>query len=339
MKLTTGIHKFFDWYLPRIKGVSENTIKSYRDTFKLFLPFAAKFFSLNYHCIMIDQLTIDLIISFLEYLERERNNIPQTRNSRLATFKSFARMILLIYPEHRKVGERLLHLPKKRSQKPLIGFLTHEEISEVFKKVDLKTKEGFRDYTILHLLYDSGARASEIASLRIDNFDPLRKTITLLGKGNRYRLIELWPITVELLNRYLANYRVTPYALSRYHLFINQRGTAFTRHGIYRLCKKYLTRALLPKRMKELNPAHSFRHTCAVHMLLNGSPITDIKNRLGHAEIQSTMVYLNLSLSRKKEIQKKFMEYTQSTLKHDAKITEFLDWENKEETLVWLDSL
>jgi site-specific recombinase XerD len=248
-------------------------------------------------------------------------------------------MIRLIYPEHREIAEKLLHLPPKRTQKPLIGFLTHEEIHEVFNKVNLKRKEGFRDYTLLHILYDSGARASEIAALKIDDFDPHRKTLALLGKGNRYRLIELWPRTVELVNLYLTKYRATPQVLFRYQLFINQRGTAFTRHGIYGLCKKYLSRALSPKRMRELNPAHSFRHTCAVHMLLNGSPITDIKNRLGHAELQSTMTYLNLSLSRKKEIQKRFIKYTQSTLETDAKITEFLDWENKEHTLAWLDNL
>jgi len=284
-------------------------------------------------------LTVELIISFLEYLEKDRHNTPRTRNSRLATFKSFGKMIRLLYPEHREIADKLLHLPLKRTQKPLIGFLTHEEINEVFNKVNLKEKEGFRDYTLLHILYDSGARASEIATLKIDDFDPHRKTLALLGKGNRYRLLELWSRTVELVNLYLTKYRSTPKPLFRYQLFINQRGTAFTRHGIYGLCKKYLSLALSPKRIKELNPAHSFRHTCAVHMLLNGSPITDIKNRLGHAQIQSTMTYLNLSLSRKKEIQKRFIEYTQSTLETDAKITEFLDWENKEETLAWLDNL
>lgn len=91
--------------------------------------------------------------------------------------------------------------------------------------------------------------------------------------------------------------------------------------------------------MKELSPVHSFRHSCAVNMLLNGESVTNIRNRLGHDALQSTMGYLHLNLSRKREVQKKFIEYTQSVLDGDPKITELLDDENKEETLAWLDSL
>jgi len=289
--------------------------------------------------LMLNHLSTELILSFLDHLEIKRHNITRTRNLRLAALKSFARMIRLMYPQEKQIAERLLSLPKKRAQKSLIGFLTHEEMLNVFKTVDLKSKEGFRDYTVLHLLYDSGARASEITTLKIDDFDVQRKSLAILGKGSRFRLVELWPRTAHLLNLYLERYRHTPNPLYRNHLFINQRGESFTRHGISRICKKYLSSALSPKRLKELNPVHSFRHSCAVNMLLSGHSITDIRNRLGHEDIQSTMVYLHLDLSRRREVQKKFIEYTQSLLRCDSKITELVDWENKEKTLAWLDSL
>ena len=93
------------------------------------------------------------------------------------------------------------------------------------------------------------------------------------------------------------------------------------------------------KRLKDLNPAHSFRHGCAVNMLLDGHPISDIKNRLGHENINSTMIYLHLDLGQRQGIQKKFIDHTQSLLNHDDKVEELLDWENKEEILDWLDSL
>ncbi len=93
------------------------------------------------------------------------------------------------------------------------------------------------------------------------------------------------------------------------------------------------------KRLNDLSPAHSFRHSCAVNMLSSGASLTEIKNHLGHENLESTMVYLKLNLSRKRQVQKKFVEYTQSILSDDPKIEKLIDWENKEETLNWLDSL
>jgi len=339
MKLTVCIHQFFDYYLPQIKGVSEDTIKSYRDTFTLFLPFAAQYRSVKIESLKLGHLSWQLICAFLNHLEADRNNMARTRNLRLAALKSFAKMIRLLYPDNRKVADTILNIPRKRAQKTLVGFLHHEEVLKVFEAVDLKTKEGFRDYTILNLLYDSGARAAEVATLNLEYFDPKQKTLAILGKGNRYRIIELWPRTAQLIDWYITKYRIDPKPLYRNHLFINQRRQGFTRHGIHRLCKKYLSRALSAKRLKQLNPAHSFRHSCAVNMLCCGFSVTDIKNRLGHENVQSAMTYLHLDLSRRRQTQKKFIEYSQSVLRSNHKIEELLNWENTQETLAWLDSL
>jgi integrase/recombinase XerD len=339
MKLTECLGQFFDQYLNGLKGASRHTVKTYRDTFTLFLPFAAE-----YHCraigsLEVEHLANELIMAFLDYLEIERHNKAVTRNLRLAAFKSLAKMIRILYPEQRGIAERLLNIPKKRAQKKLIGFLSQDEILKVFDVVDLKRKVGFRYYTILHLLFDSGARASEITTLNLDYFDQHKKTLAILGKGNRYRLIELWPKTVQLLQQYIAAYRPHPKPGYTGRLFINQRGEEFTRHGIYRLCKKYLHLALPLSRIRNLHPAHSFRHSCAMNMLASGDPLTDIKNRLGHENIQSTMTYLQLNLTRKREVQKRFIEYTQTLLPDDHKIEKLIDWQNKKETLAWLDSL
>jgi len=339
MKLSTCIYQFFGQYLPRIKGSSRQTIMAYRDTFTVFLPFASQYLAIKIGSIRLEHLTPDLILDFLDHLESERDNTAGTRNHRLATIKSLAKMIRFMYPEHREITERILGIPKKRTQKHLIGFLYPEEILNVFESVDLTKKEGFRDYTILHLLEDSGARASEIATLNLDYFDPQQKTMAILGKGNRFRLIELNPKTVQLIKLYIVKYRVKPKPLYQHRLFINQRKTELTRHGIYSICKKYLVKALSPKRLTNINPVHSFRHSCAVKMLSMGHALTDIKNRLGHENVQSTMVYLHMDLKRRRAVQKKFIEYTQSNLSHDTKIEELIDWENKKEILEWLDSL
>ena len=123
MNLAEGLQQFFGFYLPKIKGVSDNTIKAYRDTFALFLPFAA------------EHLSTELLIDFLQYLETDRSNVVRTRNLRLAVFKSLAKML---QPESRKIADMITHIPQKRAQKKLIAYLTLEEVCMVHKAVDLK---------------------------------------------------------------------------------------------------------------------------------------------------------------------------------------------------------
>lgn len=339
MNLNTLIHQFFDQYLPRIKGSSRQTIRAYRDTYRLLVPFAAKYHGIKIRSLKIGHLSNDMILDFLDYLEKKRLNKTVTRNHRLAGIKSMAKMIRLMHPERSALAQRILSIPQKRSQKQLIGFLYPNEVLNVFESVDLKTYYGFRDYTILNLLYDSGARASEIAALTNDFFDPENNTLAILGKGNQYRQIELLPKTVQLVKAYVKKYRKKPNPLYQRYLFVNQRGTSFTRHGINRICKKYLRYALSPKRLRDINPAHSFRHSCAIRMLLAGKPLSEIKNRLGHENIQSTMTYLHMELTHKRDVQKKFIEYSTKIIKQDPKIEDLIDWENKQDTLAWLDTL
>jgi len=333
------IHQFFDQYLPHIRGVSPQTVRAYRDAFRLFLPFAASFYSIKIKSLRVEHISRELIIAFLEDLENGRKNLVKTRNHRLAALKSFAKMIRFMYPEHKEVAHTIRTIPQKRSQKPLIGFLYQDEMLRIFESVDLKRKEGFRDYTLLHLLYDSGARASEIATLNLDYFDPKKKTLAILGKGNRFRLIQLETKTCHLLQLYIRKYRNLPRPLYQDRMFINQRGEELTRHGIYRLCRTYLEKVLLPKRLQHINPVHSFRHSKAVDMLYSGHSISDIKNHLGHDSLESTTIYLHLDIDKRRHIQKRFITYMQSVLADDSKIDELLQWENEGDLMAWLDSL
>jgi len=339
MRLSSVIHQFFGRYLPHIRALSPHTIKAYRDTFKLFLPFAANYHGIKISSLQIAHLRVELILDFLDSLEKQRQNSAKTRNNRLAALKSLAKMIRFMYPDQRQLADRICSIPQKRCQRPLVGFLYPYEIDQILQAVDLNDALGVRDYCLLQLLYDSGARATEIATLNLDYFNAHNKTMAILGKGNRYRQLELEPKTVRLLNIYIARYRVNPKAAYQHRLFINQRGKQLTRHGIYRLCKKYLQVALPPKRLKYINPVHSFRHSCAVKMLTDGQPVSDIRNRLGHEDIQSTMVYLQLDLSKRKKIQNRFINHVQSTVKQNPEIDELIDWQNKDDIMAWLDDL
>jgi site-specific recombinase XerD len=339
MRLSPCIYQFFDQYLPHIKGVSHNTIQSYRDAFKLLLPFAADHYGIKISSLRMNHISTELIIAFLQNLEQDRKNLPKTRNLRLNAIKTFFKMIRLMYPDHREMADRIIHIPQKRFRKPLIGFLYPEEMLKIFQSVDLGKKEGFRDYTLLHLLYDSGARASEITSLNLDYFNPQQKTLAILGKGNRFRLIPLQNKTNQLLQTYIRKNRLSPKPPYQYRIFVNQRGEQLTRHGIYRICKKYLTIALPPKRLNVIHPAHSFRHTKVMDMLYEGKNLADVRNQLGHDNIQSTMIYTHMGIKRKRQIQKRFIRYMDSTLSEDPKLNELLSWENDKDLIDWLDSL
>lgn len=339
MKLSPLIHQFFDQYLPHIKGGSPHTVKAYRDAFKLLLPFAAQYHRIKIKSLRIEHMSPEPILAFLCELEKTRQNVARTRNQRLAAIKSFAKMVRFMHPENKDLADRILRIPQKRTHKPLIGFLYPDEILQVFKAVDLRNKEGLRDYTLLHLLYDSGARASEIATLNLDYFNAQQKTLAILGKGDRFRLINLKPKTSQLLQLYIKQHRPTPKPPYQQRLFVNQRRDQLTRHGIYLICKKYLSKALPPKRLRTIHPVHSFRHSRAVDLLYQGEAITDIKNRLGHDNIQSTMIYLQLDLNHRRHVQNQFIRYMDSVLSADPKIEELLQWEGDEDIMAWLDKL
>jgi len=339
VKLTACVRVFFGNYLPGIKNSSFQTVKSYKECFRIFLPFAAGFLNIKINRIEIEDLSINLILTFLEHLEQERQNSIITRNQRLACLKSLAKMMRLMYPDYKETAERILNIPQKRAVKSFFGFLTHDEIKAVFDSVNPEKKDGFRDYAVLRLMYDSGARADEIGGLEIDSIDCKANTLSILGKGRRYRLIQIWPKTVQIIQQYVKEHRIKPMPLFSKYLFINQRREKLTRQGIYKICKKYLTAVLPENRLKQVHPAHCFRHTCAVHMLMDKTPLSHIKNHLGHENINSTMIYLKLDLSRKREVQKGFIEHTRNALLNDPMIDELIDWKNKDEVLKWLDQL
>ena len=322
-----------------MKGSSPQTIANYKNTFTLFLPFAASFLDKKINSLQVDDLKIDLILSFLEHLETGRNNSVRTRNIRLAAIKSMAKMILLLHTEYQKIANTISNIPYKREVKPLVGYLTQDELLDVFNSVDLQKKDGFRDYVVLHLLYDSGARAQEITDIKLDDIDSKAFTVAILGKGQRYRMVQVWEKTIQLVEQYIQKYRRSPEQKYQKYLFINQRGKKFSRYGIYRICEKYIKKALPEKRLIHLNFAHCFRHSCAVHMLMMNKSVADIKNHLGHESINSTMIYLKLDQSKRQEVQKNYMDYMQTVIKDDEKIDNLIDWENSKDILEWLNNL
>lgn len=304
---------FLEVYLPGHRGVSPHTVQSYRTAFRQFRCFLRQRLGHNQtHRLGLEALQPDLVLDYLQWLESSEGPgvSAATRNLRLAALKSFFRCLeLYAGPEGRTQWQRLRHLPQKRVGRPSVDHLEQHEMNQVFAQLDPSTPEGFRDLTLLALLYNTGARASELAALRCtDLFLEGPASVRLHGKGRTERRCPLWPVTVALLRRYCQEFRRSPGAADAACLFINQRGQRLTRHGIGRRIAHYLglaARHCPSLRQKRLS-THSFRHSTAIHLLEHGAEMHVIKAWLGHRSVRSTDHYLDLNLQSHHELLERF---------------------------------
>lgn len=309
----TWVRFFLDEYLPRHRGASRHTVQSYRTAFRQLLGFLRQRMGHEpARKLRLADLQPDLVFDYLSWLEsREGPGVgAATRNLRLAALKSFFRCLELYgKPEDRTQWERLRHLPQKRAPRPSVEHLEMHEIDHVFSAVDCSQADGFRDLALLTLLYNTGARASELAAIRCaDLILEQPASVRLRCKGRAERRCPLWPATVDLIRRYCQEFRRSPRMADAAFLFINQRGQRLTRFGIGRLVARYLRLAAercSSLRGKQLS-THSFRHSTAVHLLEHGAEMHVIKAWLGHRSVRSTDHYLDLNLQSHRELLARF---------------------------------
>lgn len=336
--LSSLVHYFFREYLPTHKGSSPNTVESYRETFKLFLPWI--FQNKSAKTITVGEIKPADILSFLKFLEEDRSNSARTRNARLAGIKTFFSMCYLKCATDKRALEAIQFIPMKKYNRPLIDFFDHDDVLRILISIDRSRASGVRDYLVLNLLYDTGMRASELANLRLQGFDRASETLEILGKGNKWRKIRIWPRTNQLLIDYLENWRQVAKPLYKDNLIISHRREALTRFGVHKISGKYLKKAQVKKQMANTkrSAAHSWRHTAAVNMLRMGSSIHEIKVRFGHESLDTTGKYLNLDLSIKRERVAEFIRFTEALC--PAKVTtENLARRTSAEVLQYLKSL
>ena len=300
--LATLITAFFVRHLAAEHNASPHTAKAYRDAIKLLLRFAAAACHRPMAALQFEDLTPDLILRFLTDLETTRRNTARTRNARLAAIHSFYRYVLDGHPECALACHRVLAIPVKKSTRPLLGYLTDVELAHVLGQMDRTTLDGERDYLLLALLYDTGARIQELLDLTPSDVRFVPPAVARLhGKGRRERLCPLLPQTARLVSRYLA--RVGRPLDDRSPLFRNRYGQPLKRHGARYLLMKYLDRArtsMSSLHRSGISP-HTLRHTKAMHLLQAGVPLITIKDFLGHADVKSTEVYVQIDVGMKRE--------------------------------------
>jgi site-specific recombinase XerD len=296
------VTSFFTKHLGAERDASGHTIVSYRDTFRLLLPHAAARTNRSVAMLVIEDLNSDLVLAFLEYLEEERGNSVRTRNARLAAIHSFFSYALTREPALAVQARRVLAIPLKKAPGRLLGYLSDEELRAILAQPDRTTQAGRRDYLVLALLYDTGARVQELVNLRPADFRLDRMPLVrIIGKGRKQRIVPLLPVTAKLVRDHLAQTgrsrdETTP-------LLRNHRGHTMTRSGVTFVLEKYRRRATedMPSLRRAGISPHTMRHSKAMHMLQAGiSPVT-IKDILGHADLKTLEVYVQADLEMKRK--------------------------------------
>lgn len=309
MDLIEQLKEFFYTYLRDQRALSPNTIKSYRDTFKILIAYLGSRRQTSLPLTLAD-LDAKTILAFLQHLEDQtqgRGNGGHTRNQRLAAIQSFFKYLSIHYPSVENQARRIMGIPVKKVPSTEEDFLTRQELDVLLAQPKTDSSDGIRDLAILNFLYNTGARASEAAEARLSWIDLPARIVTITGKGSKTRLTPLWPATVRLLKLYLEHRR-NPKPEASAYFFINQRGLAFTRFGIRNIVKRYVQRAArqCPSLLKKRISAHHIRHTTATHLTQAGVDPTVLKDWLGHALLHSGDRYRHTDLNQKRRILEQF---------------------------------
>ena len=319
------VQRFFQEYLSRQRNVSPATVAAYRDTFRLLLQYWRQRRRQDLAILSLEVLTPDTVLDFLNHLEESRGNTIRTRNARLAALRSFVHYLTdWLGPELPAATRRILTIPFKRQVKPLIGFLTRAEIEALLAATD-DTWTGRRDHLLVLLLYNTGARISELLSLRVEHvLGPQAKQVELQGKGRKQRTLPLWRQTRRLLRQWIRENHLTP----PMPLLPNRYGEAMTRFGAFRQIKKLAQRASMeqPALNRAVSP-HLFRHAGAMRLLEAGIAPEVIALWLGHENFNTTHQYVEANLAMKQQALEKIIppKTKAHRFRPDDKLLQFLE--------------
>jgi integrase/recombinase XerD len=296
--LAPTLQAFFTDRLLTQRQVSPRTVAAYRDTMRLLLVYAQQHVGTPPSRLDMADLDADLVTGFLSHLERDRHNGARTRNARLAAIHSLFRFAALRHPEHSESIARVLDIPAKRHDRPLISYLTPDEVNAVLAAPDQSTWIGRRDHALLVLDVQTGLRASELTALTVAdirlNDGPHVKCV---GKGRKHRATPLTSHTVTVLRSWMRERSGHPAD----PVFPTRQGRPLSVDAIqWRLAKHVTAAAACCPSLtgKDVSP-HTLRHTCAVNLLRAGIDIATIALWLGHADIRATQAYLHVDLSMK----------------------------------------
>ncbi|TKR53390.1 integrase [Allopusillimonas ginsengisoli] len=294
----TLVQEFFGPYMLQQRALSPRTVASYRDTFVLLLNYAEEACSVPAHSFQLTDLSAQFLASFLEYLEIQRNNSVRSRNVRLAAIRSFLKFAARRDPANLATIEQALAVPMKRFDRHMVGFLPREQVLAIID-VATDTWVGQRDRLMLTLMFNTGARVSEIIGVRMSDvvLGPSSR-IRLHGKGRKQRTLPLWKNTARALREWL---QLNPQIRADAPLLPTREGRVMTRANVTRRLAHAVDAAAikLPElKTKQISP-HVIRHSTAMCLLQSGSDPCEITLWLGHESPSTTHMYVEADLAMK----------------------------------------
>ena len=325
--------EFLAVYLPEQKNVSKNTIRSYRDTFKLLINYSQEVKGNPVEKITLNVLSSKWIVDFLEWLESDRKCSISTRNQRLAAIHSFFRYVQAEEPAGICHFQKITSIPIKKTKKTVVGYLTTDAIKLLLEQPDKHTPKGRRDLTLISVLYDSGARVQELVDIKVcDVTLQVPAVITLTGKGNKSRRVPLMKNTAALLQNYLLENKLDKPWKNESPLFTNNQHHKLTKEGVTHIIAKYVeaarqTSTLLPEKVNN----HMLRHSKAMHLLQAGVNLIYIRDFLGHVDLRTTEIYARADT----EMKRKAME----NVYPDLMDSNLPDWSKDQALLSWLSEI
>ena len=294
ISFSTAVERFFNDYLVKERGLSHNTLRSYRDTFLLILDFYKEKKQLNAEQIHTTDINKKNILAFLDWLEESKKATSSTRNQRCAALFSIARFMMYNDLTHLEQWNNLLTIRMKKTETGKLDYLPIDGIKLILEQIDTSTVKGLRDLCIISLLYNSGVRVQELIDLTPSSFNFLKPYyVVVRGKGSKTRMVPLDEPIIKLVGKYIKEYNINTPNHTHHPLFFNSRKEKLTNPGVAYIISKYVDMA------KKVNPTlikckvspHTFRHSRAMHLLQAGVKLIYIRDILGHVSIQTTQIY------------------------------------------------
>lgn len=296
------INDFLNVYVPQSKTKSIHTQKSYKDSMNLYLDFLELKKNVTVHNITYNHFNGEMVEEWLVWLMAERNNQPQTANVRLASIRAF---IHYLYKKDKTLGYLEVDaedIELRKAPKIKVKGMSREAVKAIANAISQTTLVGIRDFLVFVVLYDTAIRIDELLSLKIKDLDLNRRKpcIHVVGKGNKARSLGLKPKTVKALKRYIKMIEWTSEDNYIFHSRIKGLDVKMTDAGVDKQLKKWAKIAHEKCREVPLKlHAHQIRHAAATHWLEDGMNIGEIQYLLGHEDIKTTMVYLEITVAQK----------------------------------------
>jgi len=281
-------------YLEIERGLSRNTLEAYRSDLQQFEAFLSK------RGLAALTLGPPQLAEFISELAEGRDErpacAPATLQRKVACLRSFYRYLRreqLI--EHDPARE--LRAPRLPTRLPHV--LSRDEVLRLLAQPSGRSPTAVRDRALLETMYACGLRASEATSLELADLDLELGVLRARGKGSKERLVPLGRQAIDGLRAYLDSARPRLVGLAdETHVFVNRRGSALSRQGLYKIVQRHARSAGLEKRMSP----HTLRHTFATHLLAGGCDLRSLQEMLGHADIATTQIYTHLSVERLRDV-------------------------------------